>query len=164
MVTLEPITPKRAMVLKDMRLRALQEAPEAFSSTYANESQISDAAWVARAAQWSNEKSAGYLAMDDGIACGIACGLLDELDTSRAHLLSMWVAPCHRRSGIGRSLVEAILDWAGNEGARTLLLQVTSNNDAAITFYRRLGFTMTGRTETYVNDAALLNLEMARTI
>jgi ribosomal protein S18 acetylase RimI-like enzyme len=102
--------------------------------------------------------------MDDGIACGIACGLLDELDTSRAHLLSMWVTPSHRRLGIGRSLVEAILDWAGNQGVRTLLLQVTSNNDAAITFYRRLGFTMTGRTEPYLNDPALLNLEMARPI
>jgi ribosomal protein S18 acetylase RimI-like enzyme len=164
MVTLEPITPKRAMILKDLRLRALQEAPEAFSSTYANESQINDAAWVIRAAQWSNEKSAGYLAMDDGIACGIACGLLDGIDRSRGHLLSMWVAPSHRRLGIGRSLVEAILNWAGTQGVRTLLLQVTSNNDAAITFYRRLGFAMTGRTEPYLNDPALLNLEMARPI
>jgi ribosomal protein S18 acetylase RimI-like enzyme len=39
---------------------------------------------------------------------------------------------------------------------------VTSANHAAIAFYQRLGFAMTGRTETYPNDPALFEHEMAK--
>jgi GNAT superfamily N-acetyltransferase len=46
--------------------------------------------------------------------------------------------------GIGRKLVEAIFDWARAQRARTAQLIVTSNNDVAIEFYNRLGFTLTG--------------------
>jgi ribosomal protein S18 acetylase RimI-like enzyme len=110
MITLELITPQDAMLFKDVRLRALQDTPTAFSSTYAKESQLTDADWITRAAQWTNEKSSTYLAMDAEIPCGIVSGILDKDDAKRAHLLSMWVAPTHRRSGIGRKLVKAIID------------------------------------------------------
>jgi hypothetical protein len=52
MISLEPITPRNAMVFKEIRLRALQDAPSAFSSNYAKEAQLSDGDWVQRAAQW----------------------------------------------------------------------------------------------------------------
>ena len=74
----------------------------------------------------------------------------------------MWVAPVHRRLGIGRKLVEAIFDWARVQRARTVQLIVTSNNGAAIEFYKRLGFTLTGNTAPYRNDPALNDLEMNR--
>jgi len=41
---------------------------------------------------------------------------------------------------------------------------VTSNNEPAIRFYERLGFTKTGRTEPYPNDASFFEVEMSRTI
>ncbi|PYY15895.1 MAG: GNAT family N-acetyltransferase, partial [Acidobacteria bacterium] len=66
--------------------------------------------------------------------------------------------------GVGRLLVGAILDWARQRGARTLRLMVTSNNEPAISFYQRLGFTLTGRTEPYPNDPALIEYEMSRSI
>ena len=152
------------MLFKDVRLRALQNTPTAFSSTYAEESKLTDTDWVKRATQWGSDKSIGYLAMDAGIACGIASGLLDHDDATRANLFSMWVAPTHRRLGIGRKLVDAIIDWARAQSARTLLLLVTSNNDGAIKFYQQLGFTLTGRTEPYANDPALSNYEMRQFI
>jgi ribosomal protein S18 acetylase RimI-like enzyme len=164
MITLELITPQNAMLFKDVRLRALQDTPTAFSSTYAKESQLTDADWVARAAQWTNERSATYLAMDAEIPCGIASGMLDKDDAKRAHLLSMWVAPTHRRSGIGRKLVKAIIDWSRAHGVCTLQLIVTSNNDNAIKFYEHLEFVLTGKTAPYRNDPALNDLEMNRSI
>jgi len=164
MIILEPITARNALLFKDVRLRALQDSPTAFSSTYAEESLLTDTDWVKRAAQWNSEKSIGYLAMDARISCGIASGLLDQVDATRAHLLSMWVAPTHRRQGVGRTLVEAIVTWARTQNLRTLLLLVTSNNEGAIKFYRQLGFTLTGRTEPYANDLALLNYEMSQSI
>lgn len=152
------------MIFKDVRLRALLDSPTAFSSTFAKESTLTDDDWVARVAQWSSGTSTTYLALDTGRACGIASGMLDQSDPSRAHLLSMWVAPTHRRMGIGRSLVEAVLAWARAKNVQTMQLLVTSNNDPAIQFYRRLGFTLTGNAATYANDPALKDYEIIRSL
>jgi ribosomal protein S18 acetylase RimI-like enzyme len=144
------------------RLRALQDAPGAFGSTYAKEARLADEDWARRVAQWTGETSTAFLALDAGAACGIAAGYLDADDATRAELVSMWVAPSHRRSGVGRALVGAVLAWARTRGARTLLLLVTCTNEGAIAFYERLGFTMTGRTKPYPNDPAVTEYEMSR--
>ena len=164
MIILEPITPRNALLFKDVRLSALRDAPTAFSSTYAEESQLTDADWLKRAAQWESGKSIGYLAMDGGTAVGIAAGVLDQNDPLRADLMSMWVVPTHRRLGIGRMLVNAVETWARAQNAHSLWLLVTSNNDRAIRFYQSVGFALTGRTEPYRNDPSLLNYEMRRFI
>jgi len=164
MITIEPVSPMNAMLFKDVRLRALRDTPTAFSSTYAQEAKFTDPDWVKRAAQWSSGQSVGYLAIDAGSPCGLASGMVDHDDASCAHLYSMWVAPTHRRLGIGRVLVEAILAWARAQNAKTIQLLVTSNNDRAIEFYQRLGFTLTDRIEPYANDPALSNYEMSRSI
>ena len=164
MIALEPITPQNAMVFKAVRLRALQDMPSAFGSTYAKESQLTDADWIKRALQWNSERSAAFLAMDGQTACGIVGSFLDQDDATRAHLVSMWTAPTHRRRGIGRLLVNEVLGWARLREARTLQLMVTCNNEAAILFYQGLGFIRTGRTEPYPNDPALIEYEMSRPI
>src|SRR5438874_843443 len=112
MITLELVTPQNPMLFKDVRLQALQDTPTAFSSTYADESQLTDADWVKRASQWSTDGSTAYLAIDTAIPCGIVGGFLDKGDSTRVHLASMSVAPAHRRSGIGTRLVNAIFEWA----------------------------------------------------
>src|SRR5215472_8981345 len=102
--------------------------------------------------------------MDAGAACGIAGSFLDQSDPTRAHLISMWTAPTHRQRGIGRLLVNAVLNWVRGRNARVLQLMVTSNNEPAIRFYQRLGLTQTGRTEPYPNDPAVVEYEMSRLI
>ena len=57
-----------------------------------------------------------------------------------------------------------VLEWARGRSARALQLMVTSNNEPAMRFYERLGFTRTGRTEPYPNDPAVIEFEMARRI
>ena len=164
MIVLEPITTQKVFVFKEVRLRALRDTPSAFGSTYARESQLTDAEWIERATRWNGEKGIGFLAMDDGVACGIAGSFLDENDATRAQLISMWTAPTHRRQGVGRLLVDEVAGWARLRGARTLLLTVTSVNDPAMRFYERLGFVRTGRTGPYPNDPAVVEYEMARAI
>ena len=48
LIAIERITLGSALVFKDVRLRALQEAPTAFSSTYAKESAFLDEEWKKR--------------------------------------------------------------------------------------------------------------------
>ena len=162
MIILAPITPQNVLLFKEVRLRALRDTPTAFGSTYAKECQLSDSDWIKRAINWNGETGIGFLAMEGDIACGIAGSLLDQKDATRAHLLSMWTAPEHRRRGIGCQLVNEIISWARQRGARVLRLMVTSQNEPAILFYERLGFNRTGRTEPYPNDASLIEYEMVR--
>ena len=164
MITLEPITTQNVLVFKATRLRALQDTPSAFGATYAKESLLTDADWIKRAAKWNGQKGVLYLALDGSDACGMAGSFLDEADATRAYLISMWTAPAHRRQGVGRLLVDEIFRWGRRHGVRTMLLMVTSNNHRAIAFYERLGFTLTGRTEPYPNDTALIECEMSKAI
>jgi ribosomal protein S18 acetylase RimI-like enzyme len=164
MVILEPVTQENILAFKAVRLRALLDTPSAFGATYAKESQLTDADWLKRAAKWNGERAILYLARDGSVACGIAGSHFDEADATRAHLISMWTAPTHRRLGVGRLLVEEMFSWARLRGAKTMLLLVTSNNHGAMAFYKRLGFTLTGRTEPYPNDPALIECEMSRPI
>ncbi len=50
---------------------------------------------------------------------------------------TIWVAPAHRRHGLGRALTEATIDAAEDAGSRTLVLVAT---DRGRLLYERLGF------------------------
>jgi ribosomal protein S18 acetylase RimI-like enzyme len=161
LINIEPITLHNSALFKEVRLRALQEAPYAFGSTYAREVQFTEVEWLQRLERWNGERGVGYLAMDENIACGIAGSLLDENDPTRAQLVSMWTAPTHRQSGVGRLLVKAVLNWAQGRNIHTITLMVVGNNESAIRFYERLGFRRTGRTEPFPNDPSILEYEMS---
>jgi GNAT superfamily N-acetyltransferase len=162
MPALEQITPANALAYKTIRLWALQDSPMSFGSTYARESEFTDADWHKRAANLNTERSVGYLAMNEGNYCGIAGAFLDEQNPLRADLVSMWVAPAARRTGVGGALIDAIRSWSKLRGAYKLRLMVTSENHSAIKFYEGMGFSMTGHTEPYPNDPALFEHEMSQ--
>jgi ribosomal protein S18 acetylase RimI-like enzyme len=161
MITIRPIALDLLATYKSVRLQALRDTPTAFGSTYAEEAAFSDNDWRARVERKNNGRSITYLAFDDDQPCGLVGVYLDEKDPATAHLVSMWVAPTHRRHRIGEQLVNAAIQWAAAKNARTLLLHCTSNNHTARAFYERLGFTRTGNTEPYRNDPALTEHEMA---
>jgi ribosomal protein S18 acetylase RimI-like enzyme len=164
MATLHQITLPLASSYKAVRLRALQDTPAAFGSTYARESQFTDADWQQRTANLCTPRSIGYLAHDHADYCGIAISFLNEQNPQHAELMSMWVAPEQRRTSTGRLLVDAIEAWARRSGANTLQLMVTSKNLAAIAFYERLGFAPTGRTEPYPPNPTLIQFEMSKSL
>jgi len=161
---LVPIAPTNAMQFKAVRLAALQDSPTAFGSTYAKEAQLSEADWLDRSKKWNGDKAIGYLAMDSRSPCGIVAAFIDEHAPGKAHVVSMWVGPMHRRSGVGRSLIDAVVMWACAKSVSALHLMVTSCNDGAIEFYKRNGFAMTGKTEPYPNSPSLFEYEMSRPI
>ena len=65
MISIQRITPQNVQVFKAVRLRALQDSPFAFGSTYARESQFADDEWLRRAETWNGVKGAGFLAIDE---------------------------------------------------------------------------------------------------
>jgi ribosomal protein S18 acetylase RimI-like enzyme len=166
-ISIEPLSLRLLEPFKAVRLTALEDTPTAFGSTFARESQFSHDDWLNRVSAWNNNRSVCYIAMDGDSPCGIAAGKCDEFDEyapQRVHLLSMWVAPAHRRAGLGTRLVIAVELWARDLGIRNLCLMVTSKNSAAISFYKRYGFAFTGKTAPYPNDSAIFEYEMAKSL
>jgi ribosomal protein S18 acetylase RimI-like enzyme len=161
MIEIKRITPETALVFKQVRLRALQDAPLAFSSTYAKESQFPDEEWGRRAGRCGGDGGdAMFMAFAGEAVCGIAGSLLDEKNPERAQVISMWVDPGYRRAGVGKKLIDAVIAWNRSRGVRELVLMVTDVNAEAIAFYERLGFAKTGVTEQYPNDPAIIEYEM----
>jgi ribosomal protein S18 acetylase RimI-like enzyme len=163
-VNLKLITPELTDVFKATRLRALQDSPTAFSSTYARESQLSDEEWLQRSQRLSRDGSIAYIAFDEDRACGLVCCYAEDDDPRRAHIISMWVDPAYRRAGVGSELINTLGIWAKGYGMRELKLMVTGVNRGAIAFYERLGFRMSGVSKPYPNDPAIMEYEMLRSL
>jgi len=107
-----PITPKLALMFKDVRLRAWKDMPLAFSSIYAREIQFPDQERVRRSHRWNGKEATLYLARDeanDKTACGIAgCYAEEEGGVRRGNAISMWVDPWYRRAGVGTFLIDTL--------------------------------------------------------
>jgi [ribosomal protein S18]-alanine N-acetyltransferase len=65
------------------------------------------------------------------------------------HIITIDVAPASRRRGLGRKLMEAVLDRLWALGACCVRLEVAVDNPEAQSFYRELGFSPTGRIRRY---------------
>ncbi len=126
--------------LRDLRLRALQDAPDAFGSTHTEESARTDAQWMEWASVLGDGPSFGAVAIDDDHWVGMAVGAPHRDHPGEAGLFAMWVAPDARHAGIGRGLVERVVRWARSEGFPVLRLLVTQTNAGAMRLYERCGF------------------------
>lgn len=82
-----------------------------------------------------------------------------------AELADLAVAPEHRRSGVGRTLLRACLREAAVRGAGQIFLQVRESNGAARSLYREAGFHEVGRRTGYyrapAEDALVLMREIS---
>ena len=121
---------------RDIRLEALSTSPEAFGSNYEVEN--------AQPLGWFADRlgSATVLgAFRDAELVGIA-GFAVQQGQKRAHkglLWGMYVRPGARMSGIGRRLIEAILEVA-RQHVELIQLTVVQDNARARRLYASLGF------------------------
>jgi GNAT superfamily N-acetyltransferase len=79
-----------------------------------------------------------FFAVDDGEAVGTVAML--RVTASRFELAKMAVASSHQRRGVGEKLGAAGIDFARDQGARTVFLLTNSRLSGAIRLYERLGF------------------------
>ncbi len=127
--------------IRDVRLRSLIDAPEAFTSTFGRESAYDEAKWrdLAITGRW-------FVADDEGLV-GVAVGVDGwSGDPTKRELVGMWVAPSHRRRGIAKQLLDQVKAWAVSEGATTLSLGVREGNEQALTAYLSMGMRSSGAT------------------
>lgn len=148
-ISIERISAAQGEALRDVRLRALREAPYAFGTRYEDALNEPPGDWtaVARASARGNSR-AYFLALErdpDGQVTTVGMVQARRRPPTDCLLFSMWVAPEVRRLGVGRALVQAVADWGAAWGARRVVLWVTSVNDGAQRFYERIGFSLLER-------------------
>jgi ribosomal protein S18 acetylase RimI-like enzyme len=140
--------------LRDVRLRALEESPSAFGTTFAEARVRPDAWWVEWARRSAEtDEQAMFLAWLEGRPAGIAGTFARE--DGAWQVISMWVDPQARGAGIGRQLLDAVVAFARDHGAHELVLSVTDGNDTARALYERYGFADTGDSEPLRSNTAL---------
>ncbi len=61
-------------------------------------------------------------------------------DGHRGWINYLAVDPARRRSGLGRRLVDEAVRLLAERGCAKVNLQIREGNDAAVSFYERLGF------------------------
>lgn len=120
-----------------VRLASLSESPAAFGSRYAD--------WVdAPAERWQSRLSQvplTLLAQEATQVVGVVSG--QPVGETWVELISMWVAPAARGTGVAGQLIGAVVDWAADQD-RTTYLMVRSDNARARKSYERAGFVDTG--------------------
>jgi ribosomal protein S18 acetylase RimI-like enzyme len=147
---------------RDLRLRALADAPEAFARSLEEEERLSESAWRERIAP-SDSRVWFIEATDDNEFVGMAVGAVDD-PSKTAYLFGMWVEPERRRSGIGKSLVETVIEWGRARGAVHIELEVNELARPAVALYEACGFVPTGHSRPLPSDPSATALEMARKI
>ncbi|KUJ65374.1 hypothetical protein ACZ90_49505 [Streptomyces albus subsp. albus] len=158
--------------LRELRLTALADpvAPVAFNETYAHASAYEELVWRERAERSAAEDGittfigiedpedpAGGERPEDAAGPGDASGgrwvgmIVASLESDQpvptVHLMSVYLRPEHRGTGLARGLFEAAIGWAWQRPVpriERVRLWVHQGNPRAEAFYRKLGFARTG--------------------
>lgn len=105
------------------------------------------------------------LAMSHDPLVGVVGASCVWMVAGEAHLLRIATRPTYRGRGVGRDLLEASFVSARAGGCATMLLEVARRNRAALSLYRRTGFSIVGERKGYYatppDDALLMRRVLA---
>jgi ribosomal protein S18 acetylase RimI-like enzyme len=133
-ITLQVLTPDDWRTWRELRLRALAEAPYAFGSRLEDWQYAPETQWRERLLL---PDSHNVIARFNDKPVGMVTGAPLE---GSYKIISMWVAPEGRGYGIGDALITEIIRWATALGIGQLYLDVLGHNTHAIRLYTRNGF------------------------
>jgi GNAT superfamily N-acetyltransferase len=160
MVLVRETVPDDWRALRDIRLTALRDAPDAFASTYAEQAAFGEAEWRDRVARGGT-----FLAYVPEVSAfdpaGLAGGYSRE-EPGVIELISMFVRPEARGRGVGEALIVAVIDWAAARYATSVHLWVTETNSHARLLYERSGFSPTGERQPLPSKPAIGEIGMTR--
>lgn len=100
--------------------------------------------------------------LEDGTCAGYICPML-VLDEGQ--ILNVAVQPSCRGRGVGKMLLEAVLELFREKGATVVYLEVRPTNATAISLYTHCGFITTGRRRAYYEngeDAILMKYDLLK--
>jgi ribosomal protein S18 acetylase RimI-like enzyme len=141
------LAPADAPEYRALMLEAYGQHPDAFTSSVAERAALPIAWWEKRLSADPRSSDVVFGAFRDGVLAGVAGMSFETREKARhkATLFGMYVPLRFRSGGLGRLLVDAVLEEArGREGVKVVQLTVTHGNAAAQALYERCGFTTFG--------------------
>jgi ribosomal protein S18 acetylase RimI-like enzyme len=157
---LRSLTPEDAAVFLTLRLRGLQECPEAFASSYEEEATTPPAEIEKRLKPKTDSAIVG--AFRNGELVGLT-DIQRENMPKLAHKAFIWgvyVAPQARGHGVGTRVVSHALNYASETlGVRQVNLGVNAGNTAAVELYKKMGFVQYGFEQGFLLVAGVLHDE-----
>jgi RimJ/RimL family protein N-acetyltransferase len=136
-----------ALNYRDLRLEALKNHPEAFSSDYDTFVAKPMSYWEDRLRDQGTDSSVRmYFAEHQAQLVGM-CAIVRQNFPKVKHsalIISMYVQPDWRGLQIADGLIAACVDWARTEEIRVVKLAVVTTNTPAIRCYARCGFQVYG--------------------
>ena len=168
-VTIRPGVEEDAASYRELRLEALQNHPEVYSSDYAHALSQPMSFWVERLrAGGTGDVAQMYFARHEQELVGM-CGIY-RVDAPRtrhsATVVSLYLRPAWRGLGIAEGLIKTCLDWARSHDVCIVKLAVITTNAPAIRVYERCGFQAYGTEPQaiYYDGVYYDELLMARSI
>lgn len=158
---IRPVRPEEWLELRQLRLRALNAAPDAFSSTVTDDTALDADEWRRRAIATPQQVS--LVAVEGATLVGM-CAVIRDADSPQAQLVAMWVDPVHRSRGIGAELATAAAEWCRHEGISSIGLWVNEDNSPAIHLYLEQGFVPTGERQPLRPRSRATMIAMSRTL
>lgn len=138
MITVRSLRADDWELWREVRLRSLADAPDAFGSTLAREQAFTEETWRQRAA------GNAVMAFVDGAPAAI--GAWFGSAPGIAHVVAMWTAPQFRGQGLAGRILDELVSSARASGLR-VVLDVAQGNPTARAVYERYGFVATGEVE-----------------
>jgi GNAT superfamily N-acetyltransferase len=135
-VSIRQLLPDDWQTLREIRLAALLDAPDAFASSYELTLKRSEQEWRTWPA-----RGVVFGAFVAGEPVGMVGATPVVTDPDTVHLIAMWAAPAVRGTGVADRLIDAVVEWAQGRGSRSVWLEVATGNDRAAAVYLRNGFT-----------------------
>ena len=136
---------------RQIRLQCLQNAPENFGITYDEELHKKSLKFD-EALENPNSPNFIFGAFDNAELIGI-CGFTQQDRIKTQHqgdISQLYVTPAYTGKGIGKSLLRNTISKAFEiKSLEQILLAVMSENEAAISSYKKLGFVQYGLMENY---------------
>jgi predicted GNAT family acetyltransferase len=145
---------------RDVRLRALADAPDAFITTHAEASAQPDQHWQDRTTHMAtSDDAAMFLACDGTSVIGLAGCFVD--DNGDRMVISVWRDPAYRGRGVGAAVTDAAARFVEATGHQPVLW-VMEHNELARRSYERLGFVATGVRAQPPERPGVWEIEMRR--
>ena len=106
---------------------------------------------------------------DDGLwlvaeSAGRLVGMVDVQQQAWRKAGWVWniaVDRAYRGRGLGREMLERVLEWGRRQGLRAIILEAQTNNWHACRFYQRFGFQLSGLDDHYYTNRDVANKEVA---
>lgn len=151
MITIQVLTSQNWKMYKTIRLEALKSDPQAFGSSYEKESAFSDEKWQERL---GDPTVCVLVAKENEIPVGMI-GYHLKNNGENAHLWGMFVASTYRGKGVGKQLLQKIIEMTKEkQSVRDISLDVNPDQVSAVKLYTSLGFQENGTREYLMGDGA----------